>query len=104
MCFDTNDGIGVIEPEKWYHFVAVVGEDYNIGYLNGQELSNRRYNFSSDSAHLFFKDFISHEKMWIGKGFWKDKEVYFDGLIDDVRIYKTPLGLEEVKELYNSKL
>ncbi len=104
MCFDSNDGIGIIEPEKWYHYVVTVGEDYNIGYLNGQELSNRRYNFQTDSTSLFFKDFISHDKMWIGKGFWKDKEVYFNGLIDDVKIYNKPLNLDEAKELYNAKL
>jgi len=103
MCFDSNDGIGIIEPEQWYHFVAVVGEDFNTGYLNGQELYNRRYNFHSDSASLFFKDFLSHDKMWVGKGFWKSKEVYFDGLIDDLRIYDKPLNLEDVQELYSAK-
>lgn len=104
MCFDSNDGIGIIEPEKWYHFVVTVGDNYNVGYLNGQELSNRRYNFQSDSTSLFFKDFISHDKMWIGKGYWKDKEVFFDGLIDDVRIYNKPLSLEDAKKIYNSKI
>ncbi len=104
MCFDSNDGIGIIEPDRWYHFIAVVGEDYNTGYLNGQELSNRRYNFHSDSASIFFNDFLSHDKMWIGKGFWKSKEVYFDGLIDDVRIYNKPLNLKDAQELYSAKI
>jgi hypothetical protein len=100
MCFDSNDGKGLIVPGKWYHFVVVVGEDYNTGYLNGQELLDRRYNFQSDSTSLFFSDFTSHDKLWIGKGYWKEKEVYFDGLIDDVRIYNTPLNLEDIQYLY----
>ncbi|MCH2216266.1 MAG: LamG domain-containing protein [Flavobacteriales bacterium] len=104
MCFDSNDDSGIIEPDKWYHFVVSVGKDYNVGYLNGEELIDRRYNFQSDSTSLFFKDFVSHDKIWIGKGHWKNKEVYFDGLIDDIRIYNTPLGLEQVKELYNSQI
>lgn len=104
MCFDSNDGFGKIQPDKWYHFVVSVGETFNTGYLNGQELSNRRYNFQSDSTSLFFKDFLSHDKMWIGKGYWKDKEVYFNGLIDDIQIFNKPLNLEDVKELYKAKL
>ncbi|MEM9051272.1 MAG: LamG domain-containing protein [Bacteroidota bacterium] len=104
MCFDSNDDSGKIEPDKWYHFVVSVGDDYNIGYLNGKELKDRRYNFQSDSTSLFFKDFVSHDKIWIGKGHWKNKEVYFDGLIDDIRIYNTPLNLAEVKELYDSRI
>lgn len=104
LCFDSNKGQGIIEPGKWYHFVAVVGENFNTGYLNGQELIDRRYNFHSDSASLFFNDLLSHEKMWIGKGFWKGKEVYFDGVIDDVRIYSEPLDLEEVYKIYSAEL
>ena len=104
MCFDSNNGMGLIEPEKWYHFVVSVGENYNTGYLNGKELSNRRYNFQSETTSLFFKDFLAHESMWIGKGYWKDKEVFFDGLIDDIRIYNRPLLLEDVQELYKPKL
>jgi len=100
MCFDSNDEKGKIRPDKWYHFVVVVGEDYNTGYLNGEELTDRRYNFHSDSASLFFADALAHEKMWFGKGYWKGKELYFDGAIDDVRIYKVPLDAEGVKELY----
>lgn len=104
MCFDSNDGAGNIEPGQWYHFVVSVGEDYNTGYLNGQELTNRRYNFQTDSTSLFFKDFISHDKMWIGKGYWKGKEVFFNGLIDDVRIYNKPLSAEQIKEINKAKL
>ena len=42
--------------------------------------------------------------MWIGKGFWDfGKETYFDGFIDDLRIYDTPLSDEQVKTLYEMK-
>lgn len=103
MCYDSNDGMGRILPDTWYHFVAVVGEDYNTGFLNGKEIDDRRYNFQSDSSSLFFADALKHEKMWIGKGFWKGKEVYFDGLIDDVRIYDQPLSAKDIGRLYKGK-
>lgn len=103
LCFDTNNETGNIEIGKWYHFVGIVGEDYNTGYLNGEELKNRHYNFKSDSTSVFFDDYLHHEKLWIGKSIWMNEEVYFNGLIDDVRIYNKPLNIDEVKDLYNSK-
>ena len=104
MCFDSNNEAGIIEPEQWYHFVVVVGDDFNTGYLNGNELTSRGYNFSSESDNLFFDDYVVHETMWIGKAYWKNKEVYFDGMIDDIRIYNKPLTSENVKSLYDFKL
>ena len=104
LCFNTNSKTEIIETEKWYHFVGVVGENYNTGYINGKELSNRSYNFNANTSAVFFKDYLSHEKLWIGKSIWMGKEAYFDGLIDDVRIYNKPLNTEEIKELYNSKI
>ena len=104
MCFDSNDGMGRIEPDKWYHFVAVVSESHNTGYLNGVEIEDRRYNFHSDSASLFFADALAHDKMWIGKGYWKGKELYFDGAIDDVCIYDAPLSAKEVMKMYKGKM
>ena len=110
ICFDTHseshldDKQGLIKKGEWYHFVAVVGENYNTGYLNGEEISYRHYNFSNADASQFFKNALKHERMWIGKGFWDHaKETYFDGYIDDFRIYNVPLSTEEVKELYKMK-
>lgn len=39
FCFDSNSSISTGE---WHHFVAVVGENYNTGYLDGQEMAYRR--------------------------------------------------------------
>lgn len=108
VCFDTHsephlqDTSGIIEQNKWYHFVAVVGKDFNTGYLNGEEVSYRHYNFNDSDASEFFSNALSHDRMWFGKGFWDfGKEVYFDGYIDDLRIYNIPLSEKEVKDLYN---
>jgi len=110
VCFDTHsephleDKQGIIQLKEWYHFVAIVGEDYNTGYLNGEEISYRHYNFSNSEASQFFGNALSHDRMWLGKGFWDyGKETYFNGFIDDIRIYNVPLDAKQVKNLYDMR-
>jgi hypothetical protein len=101
FCFDSREPL---TEGEWYHFVAVVGTfkniGYNTGYLNGDELTNRRYNFGNRGYSQFFEDAVKHETLWIGRGYWDGEPVYFDGIIDDVRIYDRPLSTEEVHILY----
>ncbi|MDZ7774900.1 MAG: LamG-like jellyroll fold domain-containing protein [Bacteroidales bacterium] len=98
FCFDSNLPI----PEgEWVHFVAVVGEDYNTGYLNGNEMTNRVYNFGTPNDSQFFEDAVVHEKMWLGRGYWDETVQYYDGMIDDIRIYDRPLTSQEVEELHS---
>jgi len=99
-CFDSAEDI---TEGEWHHFVAVVGENYNTGYLDGQELANRNYNFGNSSYSQFFADVIKHEALWIGRGYWNGNTVFFDGAIDDIRIYDKPLSAQEVQELYGNQ-
>lgn len=110
FCYDSHSDVhlsdqqGAIKEGEWYHFVTVVGKDYNTGYLNGKEIDYRQYNFNTASASEFFADAVKHERMWVGKGYWDHAtEVYFDGYIDDLRIYDKPLSKSEVQRLYNMK-
>ncbi|NIM57371.1 MAG: hypothetical protein GTO16_00295 [Candidatus Aminicenantes bacterium] len=100
FCFDSAEAV---TEGEWHHFVAVVGEDYNTGYLDGQELIKRNYNFGDSSYSQFFADVIKHETLWIGRGYWNGNTVFFDGAIDDIRIYNRPLSASEVQELYNNQ-
>ena len=97
FCFDSNHAM---EPGKWYHFVAIVGPDYNTGYLNGKEMIDRRYNFNDAEASQFFANALAHEALWLGRGYWDGQMNYFDGFIGDVRIYADPLTENQVKQLY----
>ncbi len=110
LCFDTHSNShfgntkGAIKEGEWYHYVAIVGDDFNTGYLNGEEINFRHYNFGGASASQFFNDANKHEKMWIGKGFWNHrKETFLNGSIDDLRIYNAPLSGDDVKKLYQMK-
>lgn len=98
FCFDSNDAITTGE---WYHFVAVVGEDFNTGYLNGQEMTNRRYNFGNSSYSQFFEDAVVHEEFWLGKGHWNRTTQFFNGQIDELKIFNEPLTASQILDLYN---
>ena len=98
LCFDTNFPI---EQDQWYHLVIVIGDNTNNGYINGFELIDRNYNFGNSSMSLFFSDAVKHDKIMIGRGFWDAKEVFFDGIIDDIRIYNKDITHEEVNYLFN---
>ncbi len=98
FCFDSNIAIN---ENEWYHIVVVVGEDFNTGYLNGEEMTNRYYNFGTSSYSQFFEDAVIHEKLWLGKGHWDRTTQYLKGAIDELRIYGNAISAEKVRELYN---
>lgn len=100
FCYDSGNRIST---DTWHHYVAVVGPDYNTGYLNGQEMVNRDYNFGDASYSQFFADALAHENLWLGKGHWDRTTQYYKGAIDELRIYSKPLSREEVNELYQLK-
>jgi len=98
LCFDS--GIP-LEEDAWYHFVAVVGPSFNTGYLNGEEMLSRHYNFGDAHYSQFFADAQSHETMWIGKGYWDGRLMEFEGQIEDVRVYPKPLGPQDARTLFS---
>ncbi|HKL12430.1 MAG TPA: LamG domain-containing protein [Halanaerobiales bacterium] len=101
FCFDSKTPM---EENVWYHFVAIVSEDYNTGYLNGQEMTNRRYNFGNSNDSEFFEDAVKDEAFWIGKGYWDAKEMFFKGNIKNIRIYDRPINEDEIEYLYQNQL
>ncbi len=98
FCFDT--GFPVSEGE-WHHFAVTVAENHNTGFLDGEELTSRRYNFGTSSYSQFFEDALAHEKLWLGKGHWDTTTQFYNGAIDDIRIYDYPMTENEIKNLYS---
>ena len=76
----------------------------NTGYLNGQELTNRHYNFADASSPEFLEDISAPEKVWIGRGFVSSQtwDHYFSGMIDEVLVYDRPLSAAEIGNYYQS--
>jgi hypothetical protein len=97
FCYDSWHAI---EEGKWYHYVAIVGSNFNTGYLDGEEMNERRYNFGYTYTHEFFSDAVSKENLWIGRGYWDANDMFFDGAIDEIKIFDHALTQAEVEALY----
>ncbi|MHC4345559.1 MAG: LamG-like jellyroll fold domain-containing protein [Planctomycetota bacterium] len=77
----------------WYHAVAVWTSSYMKLYVNGNLVDSNTEIGATDAA-------ITHS--WFGR--FAQSGYYFNGMIDDVRIYDQALSAEEVQELYQSGL
>ncbi|MCI0514618.1 T9SS type A sorting domain-containing protein [candidate division KSB1 bacterium] len=100
FCYDSGENL---QENEWYHFVAVVSETGNTGYLNGKLMNKRHYNLGSDSTYTkFFASVPVQECLSIGYGRYgqNDNFFHFKGMIDEVRIYDRPLTASEIKTLY----
>ncbi len=78
-----------LSNNKWYHFVGVYNGTHLITYEDGSEVSTAELTgpVLSDSGNIF-----------IG---YKWGSTFFNGTIDDVRIYDRALTDDEVSALYN---
>jgi hypothetical protein len=100
FCFDS---VVDLELGTWHHFVAVMGEDFNTGYMDGVEMTGRNYNFGTATDNEFFADVVAPAACTIGKGwYWiYGTPCFFDGSIGETRIYSRPLEASDVQALYN---
>jgi Concanavalin A-like lectin/glucanases superfamily len=101
QCFDSGTNL---TAGTWYHFAAVVGSNSNTGYLNGSEMVSRHYNFGNALVSYFFDDIVDKRVCWVGRGFLGaiTTTQYYDGEIDEIRIYDRPLSADEIRQYYRS--
>lgn len=85
---------------KWTHVFITSNGSNTIFYINGVKQNE------------FVQETIvnsNHTKTYIGKGFecstihgsFRCSDTYFDGLLDDVRVYNQVLSLEEIQKIYD---
>ena len=88
---------GVLTTDRWYHVVGVYDSSAQTlsTYINGA-LSNGTLTGTVPASQ--FSD--NSQPVWIG-GRNDFATQYFDGTIDDVRIYNRALSAAEVLQLYN---
>jgi dienelactone hydrolase len=100
LCFDSNTGLA---PQTWHHFAAVVGTNFNTGYLNGVEMTNRHYNFGGPT-HWNFLDDVAKEVCWAGRGFLGNLTAtqHLKGAVDEIRLYDRPLSGVEISNYHRA--
>ena len=96
--FEQIESSSGVQTKSWQHLVLTWKNDSNDShlklYINGV-LNTLRY----DSGPVY-GTVTGIQKLMLGCG---TKNTYWDGLIDDVRIYSYALSPEEVKMLYEGK-
>jgi hypothetical protein len=81
--------IGPVEPGAWYHIAAVVENGLHTLYVNGVLNNSVRHRLA---VH-------DEEPMYIGRKGTSEQYFFFDGAIDDIRIYNRSLSEAEIKSL-----
>ncbi|UCH70806.1 MAG: LamG domain-containing protein, partial [Candidatus Bathyarchaeota archaeon] len=85
---------GSVSAGKWYHIVGTYDGTYQKLYVNGSLVA-------SEQPGLDVLDNGS-DNFAIGKAYKTSKE-YFDGNVDDVRIFSRALSEEAINVLYNEQ-
>ena len=100
LCFDTNENL---EENTWIHFTVVVKSSGNTVYMNGEELTDRHYNFGTKSDQKFLSDIPVQDILTFGYGKSHSDVssdfLYYKGYIDDLRIYEIALDIEEIQNI-----
>lgn len=79
-------------PTTWHHYVAVRKENVYTVYCDGKQV------WTTTKTQAL--DFQLEKKVYIGSHFASNAVRFFDGLLDDVRIYGVGLDATNVARLY----
>jgi hypothetical protein len=91
----SKAGTTVLNADTWYHIAAVVRGTKDMSlYINGVDDGG---SYSGTGGSLAY----SRGNASIGTAHFENK--YFNGEMDDVRIYNGALSAEEIRQLYQSR-
>jgi hypothetical protein len=94
----VRTGNGSAPAGKWYLFTAVYNNKNITVYLDGEQAGTGVFAYNTGST-------TPDKNLSIGvRSYDLKMENYFEGLIDDVRIYNRALSAEEIQQLYQSRL
>jgi len=89
--YDFIQGVTVLESNRWYHVVGVAEGSMARVYIDGQLDGTGTLSVAA-AAHS--------DPIRIGRKGSGGDGLYFDGLIDDVRVYSRALASNDVSQLY----
>ncbi len=92
----SNQAIEGLEKGEYYHLAFSYSSSNMKIYLNGQKISEKRgsYNIPNDGSPT-----ATTIGAWLGDGGGK----YFNGVMDDIKIYNRVLSDGEIKTLYGGE-
>jgi archaellum component FlaG (FlaF/FlaG flagellin family) len=90
--------------DAWHHFAYVVGTNYNKIYIDGQE-QTVSYATGSSATGNYFLNVVNANSFTLARRILTGYDsIYFNGSIDEFRIYNRPLSSQEVLLQYQSEL
>jgi hypothetical protein len=91
--FNVNDGV-------WHHFVMVMGEGNQFGYFNLKAYADggllgigEQFNWGLWTYEVLDQPFTIGKQFFLGG--------YFEGSLDEIRVYNRPLSPSEVQQLHS---
>ena len=100
LCWSTSNHLGT---GTWYHIVTATSNVGTRVYLNNVEIYNSQgltWQFGDESVRRFLGDVLQQEVLWFGKGLWDHEHKYFEGVIDEVKIWDYAITPAEVDQEY----
>ncbi|WP_414837396.1 LamG domain-containing protein [Candidatus Nanosalina sp. VS9-1] len=94
--YDGNDQIAVsdqaLDDGEWHHVMATAeDDDYVRLYVDGQQVDR-------NSVGTLYNNY---DTGYFTLGIGSELETYYNGSVDDVRIYRKKLKAEDIQDLYN---
>lgn len=110
--FDRDDAAGVLELSTWYHITVTFGDGHTVFYINGTMVQNwdntpgtlaavtgHDLTFGVDSSKYAATD-ANYDVDHIIPAAWGG---FFNGSLDDIRMYKSVLTEAQVKAIYDTE-
>jgi len=100
LCWSTTNHL---QTGQWHHIASTTSETGTHVYLNNEEIfgsGDLTWQFGDETIRRFIGDVVSQEVVWFGKGLWNNEHQFFEGVIDEFKIWNRALSQEEVAEEY----
>jgi hypothetical protein len=101
LCWATTNHLN---NNRWYHIVCTVSEKEGTHvYLDNVEIydpSVLTWNFGDETMCKFLSDVRTQNALWFGRGLWNNEIQYYEGAIDEFRIWDYAITPEEVEIEY----